>query len=635
MAGKREGLAHSKGHIFKAQTILKPAKCQHCGKFIWGWGKGYVCKNCKAMVHKSCIGLVNECTAEGALLISGPREGTLRHVRGVKHDKIGKMVHIDNLEKFKEDPVMQRLFASAGIDPNHLGPGAMDFAVKFAQEQKLFEFYNAVVPPERREKHRKRAQTNAAPPPPPPPPPPKTSTPTLVVKPRPAAEEKSEKDGGILEELGLERGRDEPLSLVEELKRGTVTLRRVQPDFERKTVQNNDLHGMLGDALAGFRANLEFSSDEEDDYSDEEWAETIRKRSQGAIKLGAIVEAAVDKNKEEKAVREEEEQEEEYCSPLYQAYMAKLLKNGGHCAEGDKESKVDSGQQLPDEQQNGSKKVIQDENVEKAKTSAQTEEENGDSRENGEKVQTSKKANKENEANQEKEEKTKGTFEKEKEVKKTVETKETKDANPKGDSSTSGTRAKNSALENLTKESRGSRRLSVRELVGKVDEIELNKCERRDSIKDGKTFTGSKAKQMKGEEVSVSETKRKDCDINVGTGSGNPKTGNGEKSKLENSQMGRSTNDGEVKTDAIAQQLIEEDQKKTPTFEGKSKLSNHENSKFIKEENSNSSIAEDSKVKMTSSQTNNEGTRVEESNNVGSPINFRASLRPPKGQRVI
>ena len=49
-------------------------------------------------------------------------------------------------------------------------------------------------------------------------------------------EERSEKEGGILEELGLERGRDEPLSLVEELKRGTVTLRRVQPDFERKTV---------------------------------------------------------------------------------------------------------------------------------------------------------------------------------------------------------------------------------------------------------------------------------------------------------------------------------------------------------------------------------------------------------------
>ena len=314
--------------------------------------------------------------------------------------------------------------------------------------------------------------------------------------------------------------------------------------------------------------------------------------------------------------------------------MAKLLKNGGHCAEGDKESKVDSGQQLPDEQQNGSKKVIQDENLEKAKTSGKTEKENGVSRENGEKVQTSKKANKENEANQEKEEKTKVTFEKEKEVKKTVETEETKDANPKGDSSTSGTRAKNPALENLTKESRGSRRLSVRELVGKVDEIEMNKCERRDSIKDGKTFTGSKAKEVKREEVSVSETKTMDCGIKIGTGSGNPKTGNGEKSKLENAQMGRTTNDGEVKTDAIAQQLIEEDQKK-PTIEGKSKLANHENSKFIKEENSNSSIAEDSKVKMTSSQTNNEGTKGEEPNNVGSPINFRASLRPPKGQRVI
>ena len=313
--------------------------------------------------------------------------------------------------------------------------------------------------------------------------------------------------------------------------------------------------------------------------------------------------------------------------------MAKLLKNGGHCAEGEKESKVDSGQQLPDEQQNGSKKVIQDENLEKAKTSAKTERENGVSRENGEKVQTSVKADKENEANKEKEEKTKVTFEKENEVKKTVETKETKDANPKGDSSTSGTRAKNPALENLTKESSGSRRLSVRELVGKVDEIELNKCERRDSIKDGKTFTGSKAKEMKGEKVSVSETKTKDCDISVGTGPGIPKTGNEEKSKLENAQVGGSTKDGEVKRGAIAQ-LIEEDQKK-PTIEAKSKFANHENSKSIKEENSNSSIAEDSKVKMTSSQTKNEGTREEGPNNMGSPINFRASLRPPKGQRVI
>ena len=312
--------------------------------------------------------------------------------------------------------------------------------------------------------------------------------------------------------------------------------------------------------------------------------------------------------------------------------MAKLLKNGGHCAEGEKESKVDSGQQLPDEQQNGSKKVIQDENLEKAKTSAKTEKENGVSRENGKKVQTSIKADKENEANKEKEEKTKVTFEKEKEVKKTVETKETKDANPKGDSSTSGTRAKNPALENLTKESRGSRRLSVRELVGKVDEIELNKCERRDSIKDGRTFTGSKAKEMKGEEVSVSETKTKDCDISVGTGPGIPKTGNREKSKLENTQVGRTTNDGEVKKGAFAQ-LVEEDQKKP--IEGNSKFANHENSKFIKEENSNSSIAEDSKVKMTSSQTKNEGTREEGPNNMGSPINFRASLRPPKGQRVI
>ena len=31
---------------------------------------------------------------------------------------------------------LQRLFKSAGIDQNHLGPGAMDFAVKFAQVEK-------------------------------------------------------------------------------------------------------------------------------------------------------------------------------------------------------------------------------------------------------------------------------------------------------------------------------------------------------------------------------------------------------------------------------------------------------------------------------------------------------------------
>ena len=85
-------------------------------------------------------------------------------MQGVRHDKIGQMVHIDNSDKYKEDPVLQvtplyfvlgqlqkndlnlmmrtmksilffsqRLFKSAGIDQNHLGPGAMDFAVKFAQ----------------------------------------------------------------------------------------------------------------------------------------------------------------------------------------------------------------------------------------------------------------------------------------------------------------------------------------------------------------------------------------------------------------------------------------------------------------------------------------------------------------------
>ena len=28
-------------------------------------------------------------------------------MQGVRHDKIGQMVHIDNLEKYKEDPVLQ------------------------------------------------------------------------------------------------------------------------------------------------------------------------------------------------------------------------------------------------------------------------------------------------------------------------------------------------------------------------------------------------------------------------------------------------------------------------------------------------------------------------------------------------
>ena len=38
---------------------------------------------------------------------SGPEEGTLKHMEGVRHDKIGQMVHIDNYEKYKEDPVLQ------------------------------------------------------------------------------------------------------------------------------------------------------------------------------------------------------------------------------------------------------------------------------------------------------------------------------------------------------------------------------------------------------------------------------------------------------------------------------------------------------------------------------------------------
>jgi len=338
MAGKSEALQYSKGHLFKAKTLLKPVKCHHDGKFIWGWEKGHKCKECSMTVHKKCIRLVNEsCTAEGAIQISGPEEGTLKHLQGVRHDKIGQMVHIDNLEKYKEDPVLQRLFKSAGIDQNHLGPGAMDFAVKFAQEQKLYEFYQAVVPPERRERHRKRLESTAAPPPPPPlPPPPKASTPKLVLKPKTTAtDENGETQGGAGGGDVVIREEAEHLTLVEELKRGTVTLRRVHPDFERKTVQQTDLHGTLASALAGFRANIEVSSDEEDDYSDEEWADLDRAKkgkSKGA-KLGALVEAAVVVLEDNKTLEKEEgvveNGEEKFCSPLYQAYLTKLMTNRG------------------------------------------------------------------------------------------------------------------------------------------------------------------------------------------------------------------------------------------------------------------------------------------------------------------
>ena len=79
-------------------------------------------------------------------------------------------------------------------------------------------------------------ESTAAPPPPPPlPPPPKVSTPKLVVKPKTTTDENVQGGagaGGEVEDEG------EHLTLVEELKRGNVTLRKtsLQPDFERKTV---------------------------------------------------------------------------------------------------------------------------------------------------------------------------------------------------------------------------------------------------------------------------------------------------------------------------------------------------------------------------------------------------------------
>ena len=82
-------------------------------------------------------------------------------------------------------------------------------------------------------------ESAAAPPPPPPlPPPPKVSTPKLVVKPKTTTDENGENQGAGGEGNVVIREETEHLTLVEELKRGTVTLRKTsqQPDFERKTV---------------------------------------------------------------------------------------------------------------------------------------------------------------------------------------------------------------------------------------------------------------------------------------------------------------------------------------------------------------------------------------------------------------
>ena len=85
MAGKGDGLQYSKGHLFKAQvtpkrkekhflnwhsyqhfccccdhqylhqTLLKPVKCHHDGKFVWGWGK--VTWKSHWLKHQWCMSL--------------------------------------------------------------------------------------------------------------------------------------------------------------------------------------------------------------------------------------------------------------------------------------------------------------------------------------------------------------------------------------------------------------------------------------------------------------------------------------------------------------------------------------------------------------------------------------------------
>ena len=117
-----------------------------------------------------------------------PQTETFVHVTGMfsyMFEKDEKMRMVDNRHLL--DPVLYKLFEAAGVDATFLGEGAIDHAKKFAQEKKLYEFYEASVPLERQEKYARRSTIHRqeAPPPPPPPPPPSAPaapSPKVLVK---------------------------------------------------------------------------------------------------------------------------------------------------------------------------------------------------------------------------------------------------------------------------------------------------------------------------------------------------------------------------------------------------------------------------------------------------------------------
>ena len=92
------------------------------------------------------------------------------------------------------DPVLYKLFEAAGVDATFLGEGAIDHAKKFAQEKKLYEFYEASVPLERQEKYARRSTIHRQEAPPPPPPPPPTSVPAAP-SPKVLVKRASQEDG--------------------------------------------------------------------------------------------------------------------------------------------------------------------------------------------------------------------------------------------------------------------------------------------------------------------------------------------------------------------------------------------------------------------------------------------------------